>query len=135
MLYVLLCLLVFLINFGPWRVEACKTAADCAYSGECTSEGNCKCNVNWSGPNCTTLRLLPSSFPMPQVCAVGRVLHASGSVIWDPEQELWVIFFADFEELQDLIRGKQTPEFVCQQLKMVIFQQDHSASIMAVIAQ
>ena len=96
MLYVLLHLLVLLINFRPWRVEACKTAADCAYSGECNSEV-CTCNINWSGPNCTTLRLLPSSFP--NAAGVYRRKSSSwgGSVIWDPEQKLWVIFFADFE--------------------------------------
>lgn len=97
MLYVLLYLLVLFINFRLWRVEACKTAADCAYSGECNSEGICKCNINWSGPNCTTLRILPSSFP--NAAGVYRRKSSSwgGSVIWDPDQELWVIFFADFE--------------------------------------
>ena len=76
--------------------NACETAADCAYAGECNG-GRCVCNAHWSGPNCTTLRLLPS--PTTDAAGLRRKSSSSwgGSVIWDAERERWVMLFSDME--------------------------------------
>ena len=52
-------ILPFNTNAIVVKKSSCKTAVDCSYSGECI-HGVCKCNVQWSGPNCTTLNLMPS---------------------------------------------------------------------------
>lgn len=91
------CFFFVFVCLAPLCIGACQTAADCSYSGECTSEGVCTCNVHWSGPNCTTLRLLPAS---SSVAGLFRKHSSSwgGSVIWEAEQKHWVMFFSDFED-------------------------------------
>ena len=88
---------VVLVSLLLVVADACYTAADCSYSGACTA-GRCACNSHWSGPNCTTLNLLPS----PSADGGGlRRAHSSswgGSVIWDDDPGMgWVMIFADME--------------------------------------
>ena len=87
-------LLPFNTNAIVVKKSSCKTAVDCSYSGECI-HGVCKCNVQWSGPNCTKLNLMPSL----SINAAGMRRNTSsswgGGVIWDAKRQRWSMVFAD----------------------------------------
>ena len=73
---------------------ACASAADCAWSGECTPEHRCACDAAWTGERCTTLALQPAA---SDAAGLRRANSSSwgGSVAHDAAAGVWRLFFAD----------------------------------------
>eukprot|EP01062_Namystynia_karyoxenos_P040429 TRINITY_DN29489_c4_g1_i1.p1 TRINITY_DN29489_c4_g1~~TRINITY_DN29489_c4_g1_i1.p1 ORF type:complete len:443 (+),score=86.05 TRINITY_DN29489_c4_g1_i1:89-1330(+) len=55
-----------LAAFAAWSCAAaapsggCSSHADCFHNGECTTAGECRCELPWSGPQCSVLLRLPA---------------------------------------------------------------------------
>ena len=91
-------LIVLTLVASSLSTAACSNDSDCMLNGVCTKEKVCACNLGWGNGDCSTLQLGPMN---PNVGRNGLASNSSswgGSVIYSPDDSLYHMFFARFEE-------------------------------------
>lgn len=78
---------------------ACSNDSDCMLNGVCAaSTASCVCDPGWGSSDCSQLRLGPMNPHDGRNKLSGNSSSWGGSAIYSPEDGLWHMFFARFEE-------------------------------------